>query len=159
VFRDRLQGAMRESFRQEFARWGTTDGRVLLRHDIEGGECSPALYGWVDVRLDVFLPERACSGLQSFVVGVLVLALCGNRHAGRMVASVLTKVGLPDLIARSPEQYTATATLLVGDPDRLVDLRSHLRERMVGSPLCNGKTFTRRLEEAYPEMWRRWAQG
>jgi predicted O-linked N-acetylglucosamine transferase (SPINDLY family) len=76
-----------------------------------------------------------------------------------MVASVLTQVGLPDPIARSPEEYIATATRLAGDRDRLVDLRSHLRERMLGSPLCDGQTVTRHLEHAYRVMWRRWAQG
>jgi predicted O-linked N-acetylglucosamine transferase (SPINDLY family) len=59
----------------------------------------------------------------------LVLTPSGNRHAGRMVASVLTQVGLPDLVARSPDEYIAKATRLAGDRDRLLDLRSHLRDR------------------------------
>jgi predicted O-linked N-acetylglucosamine transferase (SPINDLY family) len=75
------------------------------------------------------------------------------------VASVLTQLGLTELIARSPEEYVAAAVRLAGDRDRLAELRCHLRDRMLDSPLCDGATFTRQLEEAYRAMWRRWAEA
>src|SRR5262249_57487494 len=75
-----------------------------------------------------------------------------------MVASVLTQLGLTELIARSPEEYVAAAVRLAGDRDRLAELRRHLRDRMLDSPLCDGASFTRQLEKAYRAMWRRWAE-
>jgi predicted O-linked N-acetylglucosamine transferase (SPINDLY family) len=159
VFRDNLRGQAGEFFRQEFARRGMGEDRVLLRNEVEGGGSYLEVYRQVDVLLDVFPWSGHATACEALWMGVPVLTMYGNRHAGRMVASVLTQVGLPDLVARSPEEYIATATRLAGDRDRLVDLRSHLRERMLGSPLCDGQTFTRHLEEAYRAMWRRWAQG
>jgi predicted O-linked N-acetylglucosamine transferase (SPINDLY family) len=38
-------------------------------------------------------------------MGILVVTLAGDRHAGRICATVLTAVGLPDLIARAPDEY------------------------------------------------------
>jgi predicted O-linked N-acetylglucosamine transferase (SPINDLY family) len=76
-----------------------------------------------------------------------------------MVASVLTQLGLTDLIAETPEEFVTRAAGLANDRDRLRSLRSGLRERMRASPLCDGPAFTRGLEEAYRCMWLRWVRG
>jgi predicted O-linked N-acetylglucosamine transferase (SPINDLY family) len=89
-------------------------------------------------------------------MGVPVLTLLGDRHAGRMVASVLTRLGLTDLVAHTPEGFVARAVELANNPDHLAFLRAGLRERMCASPLCDGQTFTRQLETAYREMWLRY---
>jgi predicted O-linked N-acetylglucosamine transferase (SPINDLY family) len=89
-------------------------------------------------------------------MGVPVVALAGNRHAARVGVSLLTQVGLTELIAKSPDDYVRIATELAGDLDRLAALRMGLRERMRNSPLCDARTFTRNLEQAYREMWRKW---
>jgi predicted O-linked N-acetylglucosamine transferase (SPINDLY family) len=73
-----------------------------------------------------------------------------------MAASVLTTVGLSELIAESPEEFVALAVRLAGDLDRLASLRAGLRVRMAGSPLCDARKFTRGLESAYRSMWQRW---
>jgi predicted O-linked N-acetylglucosamine transferase (SPINDLY family) len=158
VFRDALRGETREYFRQEFERRGIPEGRVLLRHAVEGGGSYLGVYRDIDVLLDAFPWSGHATACEALWMGVPVLTLYGNRHAGRMVASVLTQVGLPDLIAHTPEEYITAAARLAGDRDRLASLRAHLRERMLGSPLCNSRAFTRHLEEAYREMWRRWAE-
>jgi predicted O-linked N-acetylglucosamine transferase (SPINDLY family) len=73
-----------------------------------------------------------------------------------MAADTLSAVGLPELIAESPEKYVAIAIDWAGDLERLAQLRKELRERMSASPLCDGRTFTRTLEETYRALWRRW---
>jgi predicted O-linked N-acetylglucosamine transferase (SPINDLY family) len=92
-------------------------------------------------------------------MGVPVVTLRGARHAGRMVASVLTQVGLTEFIADTPDQYLARAVQLAGDLGRLARLRAGLRGMMRDSPLCDGRGLTRSLEEAYRVMWRRWCAG
>jgi predicted O-linked N-acetylglucosamine transferase (SPINDLY family) len=76
-----------------------------------------------------------------------------------MVASVLTRLGLTEFIARTPEEFVGQAVELAADPTRLASLRGRLREAMRASPLCDGATFTRHLEAAYREMWQRWVEG
>jgi predicted O-linked N-acetylglucosamine transferase (SPINDLY family) len=88
-------------------------------------------------------------------MGVPVVALRGRTHAGRMTASVLTAIGMPELAADNPEGYIRAAAALAADLPRLGELRGSLRGRMSAAPLCDGAAFTRGLEHAYRAMWRR----
>jgi len=65
---------------------------------------------------------------------------------------------LPELIAQTPEQFVQVATGLANDLPRLSELRSTLRRRMEASPLMDAPRFTRNIETAYREMWRRWCE-
>ena len=85
-----------------------------------------------------------------------VISLRGQTHAGRMVSSVLTHVGLPDWIAETPEKYVEIAAHWANDLEGLARLRAALREQMRHSKLCDAKNFTACLENAYHQMWRRY---
>jgi predicted O-linked N-acetylglucosamine transferase (SPINDLY family) len=63
-----------------------------------------------------------------------------------MAASILSCLGLTDLIVQTPEAYRQKAVALASDGDRLADLHGSLRQRMQCSPLCDGASFTRGLE-------------
>ena len=89
-------------------------------------------------------------------MGVPVIALRGDRHAGRVSASLLTAIGMEDLVADSVEGYGEIALALAGDPARLRELRQSLRPHMVASPLCDATAFARKIEHTYRAIWRRW---
>ena len=89
-------------------------------------------------------------------MGVPTVTLLGERYAGRMVASVLQTVGLPELVAESADDYRRIAAALAADEGRRGELRATLRGRMLASPLCDGAAFTRGLEATYRQLWRRW---
>ena len=86
-------------------------------------------------------------------MGVPVIALVGNRHSARVGLSLLTQTGLTGLIADSREDYFRKAVALAEDRDQLVSLRASIRDRMKNSPLLDHAGFTRKLEQAYQEMW------
>ena len=157
VFRDGLRGSVAEDFRSRFQRRGIGEDRVLLRHRVErpGGYFS--VYQDVDVLLDVFPWSGHATACEALWQGVPVVTLLGERHAGRMVASVLTQVGLAELIASSPQEYVAQAAGLARSKDRLSALRFGLREQMRRSPLCDGAGLTKNLEATYRTLWRRWS--
>jgi predicted O-linked N-acetylglucosamine transferase (SPINDLY family) len=92
-------------------------------------------------------------------MGVPVIALAGNRHAARVGVSLLSRIGLNELIAETPEQYVEIACRLSADPLRLAGLRRGLRQRMLASPLCDAPAFTRDLERTYRELWRGWCDN
>ena len=73
--------------------------------------------------------------------------------------SMLDAVGLSHLAPADPAGYVAAAAALVGDPNRLAELRSTLRARVASSSLCDGKARTRQMERLYRAIWRRWAAG
>jgi protein O-GlcNAc transferase len=115
-----------------------------------------ALYHRVDIALDPFPYNGTTTTCEALWMGVPVVALRGDRHAGRVGASLLTQIGMTDLIADSVEAYVDTAVALAGDRVRLSELRHSLRSRMAASPLCDASAFTRKIEDSYRTMWQRW---
>jgi protein O-GlcNAc transferase len=117
------------------------------------------VYNQVDIALDSFPYHGTTTTCQALWMGVPVITLTGPSHVSRVGLSLLTTVGLPDLIAPTPEEYIRIATALANDLPRLTDLRQTLRQRMRTSPLMDGPSFTRDMESAYRQMWQTWCEG
>ena len=118
-----------------------------------------AHYGEIDIALDPFPYNGTTTTCEALWMGVPVITLQGDRHCGRVGASLLAAVGLDNLIARDVGEYVDIAVRLAGDRSQLEQLRGSLRATMAGSPLCDGPSFAREVEAAYRAMWRTWCQG
>ena len=68
-------------------------------------------------------------------MGVPVVTLAGNTPASRVGISLLSNVGLPELIAKNQNEYVKIAVDLATDMGRLQSLRERLRDMMQQSPL------------------------
>ena len=151
IMRNTLVGGVRERLYAEFETRGIPRQRIDMRNILPpGGHL--ALYHDIDIALDTFPWSGHTTACESLWMGVPVVTLCGDRHAGRMVSSILTAAGLTDCIAQTPDEYIAIARKLACSPDILQSLRQGLRARMSQSVLCDGKGFTKRLEDAYRKM-------
>jgi predicted O-linked N-acetylglucosamine transferase (SPINDLY family) len=91
-------------------------------------------------------------------MGVPVISLAGPTPLTRGGLSILSNVGLPELVAHSVDDYVAKAVALARDLPRLAALRAGLRERMQRSPLMDAPRFARNIEAAYREMWHQWCR-
>jgi predicted O-linked N-acetylglucosamine transferase (SPINDLY family) len=87
-------------------------------------------------------------------MGVPSVTLRGDTAVSRGGASILSHLGLDELIAHTPQRYVEIATSLAGDLDRLAALRANLRDRMRQSPLMDEPAYAREIEKAYRSMWR-----
>jgi predicted O-linked N-acetylglucosamine transferase (SPINDLY family) len=114
------------------------------------------LYQQIDIGLDTVPYNGHTTSLDSYFMGVPVVTLVGRTVVGRAGLSQLTNLGLPELIARTDEEYLHIAHNLATDLGRLADLRAGLRARMQASPLMDGAAFARNIEAAYRQMWRHW---
>ena len=117
-----------------------------------------AAYNRVDIALDPFPYNGTTTTCEALWMGVPVVTLRGDRHAGRVGASLLSQIGLPDLIADTVEDYIEIAVALANNLARLADMRGSLRPRLAASPLCDGQAFACKIEAAYRQMWRLWRQ-
>ncbi len=118
-----------------------------------------AQHGQIDIGLDPFPFAGGTTTCDALWMGVPVVTLAGQTAVGRGGASILTNIGLPELIATTPQQYLQIAESVAGDLPRLAELRRTLRPRMQASPLMDAPRFARNVEAAYRQMWRNWCQG
>jgi predicted O-linked N-acetylglucosamine transferase (SPINDLY family) len=148
--------ATRALFLARLGERGVPAERVELLAWQPGAAEHLALYHQVDIALDPFPYNGTTTTCDALWMGVPVITLRGHRHAGRVGASLLTQVGLTDLIADSIEEYVELALALAGNPGRLDALRRTLRPRMATSPMCDEGAFACKMEAAFRSMWQHW---
>jgi predicted O-linked N-acetylglucosamine transferase (SPINDLY family) len=158
VYRDTLRGRAAARLWERLAARGLGADRVELACEAAGGN-HLGVYAEIDILLDAWPWGGHATACEALWQGVPVLTLRDDRHAGRMVASVLQCVGLGDLVADTPEEFVAKAAGLASATSRLAAVREGLRERVQRSALCDAAGFTRGLEAAYRDLWRRRTQA
>ena len=125
-----------ESFRNNlaaiFAEEGVSADR--LRFEAVRGAHLP-FYNEMDISLDSFPQTGGTTTCESLWMGVPVITLVGETLFERLSYSSLMNGGLPELCARDTAGYVAAAVKLAKDPDRIIELRAGLRERMRASPI------------------------
>lgn len=95
--------------------------------------------------------------LETLVMSVPVITLCGQTYSRRASSALLLRLGLNDLVAGSAEEYVDLAVALADNRSVLEDLRGGLRERFLGSEICDVTGFVRELESTYRRLWRDWS--
>ena len=111
-----------------------------------------AQYRQADLFLDTLPFNGGTTVSDALWAGLPVLTQAGNRFAGRMAASLLDNVGLPELITHSGAEYEAMAHRLATEPGLLQGLRQRLAANTPTSPLFDTRRFTRHLERAFEHM-------
>lgn len=142
--------------RARFAAAGIDPARLDLVGFIKDAAGHLAAYNRIDIALDPHPYNGTITTCDTLWMGAPLVTLAGGRHAARVGASLMTAIGLPELVAATPDRYAAIAAELAGDLTRLMRLRMGMRERVRASALCDEPRFMRNLETAYRLMWRRW---
>jgi len=114
------------------------------------------LYAGVDVALDPFPCNGGTTTCETLWMGVPVVTLAGASFSSRAGLSILTTVGLEELIASTRGSYVEIGATLAADMERLSRLRQGMRGRLAASPLMDEPGYVRSLEGLYRGAWRRW---
>jgi protein O-GlcNAc transferase len=105
---------------------------------------------------DLFLDTRTCNAhttaSDALWAGLPLLAWPGDAFAGRVAASLLHAVDLPELVMTGEAAYVATAIALGRDRAALQGMREKLEARRLSAPLFDTARFTRNLEAAFDAM-------
>lgn len=139
-----------------FAKRGIDARRIKVQPWTQALKQHLELYNQVDIGLDTFPYNGVTTTCEALWMGVPVITLAGETHASRVGVSLLSNVGLPELIAETQDEYIGIAMNLASDIERLQLLRKSLRDRMARSPLTDAKQFTAHLEKCYRKMWETW---
>ena len=140
---------LRQHAAARFVEHGIPADRVTLLPYIPSTASHLSAYNDVDIALDTYPYHGTTTTCEALLMGVPVITLAGQAHVSRVGVSLLSAVGLGDLVAHTDEEYVRLAAALAGDAGRLRELRESLRDRLLASPLCDGVTFTRDLETFY----------
>jgi len=112
---------------------------------------------------DIFLDTWPCNGhttaSDALWAGVPVVTHIGQTFASRVAASLLTQVGLPELICEGDAAYEATVVALAADPPRRRALRVHLHAARASAPLFDSQQYAQEFGELLVRMAERHTQG
>jgi protein O-GlcNAc transferase len=149
------EGAHRDTVRNHFQSAGVDPARIEFLSMMWTLEYFRT-YHRIDIALDPFPYAGGTTTCDALWMGVPVITFPGQTAVSRAGVSILTNIGRPQWIARTPQQYVQIAADLAGDLKALNDIRFQLRSEM--SPLTDAVQFTRELESTYRTMWRQWCE-
>jgi protein O-GlcNAc transferase len=112
-----------------------------------------------DLFLDTLPYNAHATASDALWVGLPVLTRIGEAFPGRVAASLLNAINLPELITASSDEYERLAVDLAMHPERLAAIRQKLAANRLASPLFDTARFTRHIEAAYIAMYERYTSG
>ena len=155
----RNEGARRRIFKVLAAHGGIAPERVCFMGHEQSAADHLQRYHEVDLALDTFPYNGTTTTCEALWMGVPVLTLQGRCHAGRVGASLLSRVGLQEFVAQNQSDYVEKAVAWAERRESLGELRSSLRERLLGSPVMDAGRLARGLETAFREAWRAYCRS
>jgi len=148
-------GKARERLLRLFADKGVDARRIAFSERLPKGEFH-ALHREIDIALDAYPCNGGATTCETLWLGVPVVSLAGEEFRSRAGLSLLSALGLPQLVARNAAEYRAIAAGLAANPSELQRLRASLRDTMRSSPLCDAAAYTGALEDIYRGIWGEW---
>jgi protein O-GlcNAc transferase len=112
-----------------------------------------------DLFLDTFYYNAHTTASDALWAGLPIVTRLGDTFAGRVAASLLNAVGLPELITRTADEYEQLALELAADRDKLLLIKKRLADNRLKCPLFDTELFTKHIESAYQKMWERHLTG
>jgi len=112
-----------------------------------------------DLFLDTLPYNAHTTGSDALWAGLPVLTCKGSTFPGRVGASLLEAIALPELIVESLNEYEDRAVHLAHHPAELAGLRAKLAQHRLTKPLFDSERYTRHLERAYESMMVRYRAG
>lgn len=143
------------SLKLEFSNSGVNESRLDLRGWENFKHDHFKAYQDIDVALDTFPYNGTTTTCESLWMGVPVVTLSGSTSAGRVGEAILSRIGLTELVAQSPDEYLSTAVSIANNSAWRARFKEDIRSIML-EKICNRQQFTFCVESAYKTMWRTW---
>jgi predicted O-linked N-acetylglucosamine transferase (SPINDLY family) len=150
--------AASDNLRREAVRRGIPAERLVFASKMKLDQ-HLARHALADLFLDTLPYNAHTTASDALWAGLPVLTCIGNAFAGRVAASLLHAVGMPELITDNLVEYEAMALRLATTPALLAEVRNKLSRNRTSYPLFDTGRFCRHIEAAYIAMWERHQAG
>ena len=120
-------------------------GRVPLKDHLKRLEL-------IDLFLDTFPYNAHTTASETIRARVPILTLKGKSFPSRVASSILTNVGLENLIVSNLDDYETKAVSLANNYKDIESLKNHLSQEKNVSKLFDSKVFTKDLEKIYKKI-------
>jgi protein O-GlcNAc transferase len=147
-----------QNLRREAAGRGVDPSRLIFAPSLPLAEHLGRLAA-ADLFLDTLPYNAHTSASDALWAGLPLLTCTGGTFASRVAQSLLTAVGLPELVTHSLADYEALGLRLARSPGELAVLRNRLAGNRKAAPLFDTPRFVRNIEAAYETMWRTHVAG
>jgi predicted O-linked N-acetylglucosamine transferase (SPINDLY family) len=144
-----------KNLKAEALKRGISPSRIIFANRLPLPE-HLARHKVADLFLDTLPYNAHTTASDALWAGLPVLTLLGNTFPGRVAASLLHAVGLPELVTKRPQEYEQRAIELAHDPLTLKNFKDRLVANRLTKPLFDTALFTKNLESLYRQMVRRY---
>lgn len=141
----------RENMQREADQAGVARERLVFAPRVPPAEYL-ARFQLADLVLDTFPYNAGTTASDALWMGVPILTRSGCTYISRMAGSLLTAVGLPDLITDSLDEYECQAVRLGREPARVASYKRYLAEHGRGSPLFDLPLLVRDIETEFERL-------
>jgi protein O-GlcNAc transferase len=152
-------GGAVENLRREASARGIDPVTRLIFADRVGVEDHLARHRLGDLFLDTLPYNAHTTASEALWAGLPVLTCQGQAFAGRVGASLLFAIGLPELVTQNLTEYEDLALKLARHPTWLAEIKTRLLRNRDTHPLFDTDRFRRNIEASYLEMWKTWQRG
>jgi predicted O-linked N-acetylglucosamine transferase (SPINDLY family) len=146
------------NLRKEAERFGVDPHRMVFGKFL-AQEDYLARFRTMDLFLDTLPYNAGTTASDALWAGLPVLTRAGRAFAGRVAASLLNAIELPELVTSTAEQYEAMAIQLAENPELLHKIKRKLAQNRLNTALFDTRTFTKHLEVAFTMVQQRHAAG
>jgi len=144
-----------QNLKREAEARGISAGRLVFAEEVPQAE-HLARQKLADLFLDTFNVNAHTTTSDALWAGLPVVTKLGKGFAARVAGSLLTAIGLPELITESEEAYEALAFMLATDPNQLGQIKLKLDRNRLTQPLFDSERYTRHLEAGYEMAYDRY---
>ena len=146
------------NLKNEAARRGIDPARLIFAARLPVAE-HLSRHRCADLFLDTLPYNAHTTASDALWAGLPVLTQIGETFPGRVAASLLTAVGLAELITSTPQAYEDLAIELATNRERLAAIKHKLATNRLRTPLFDTQQYTRHIEAAYTAMYGRYQLG
>jgi protein O-GlcNAc transferase len=142
----------RGNLQQQALRLGVEPSRLIFADRIPIDRHLPR-HAHADLFLDTFPYNAHATASIALRMGVPIITVSGETMASRVAGSLLSHLGLEELIAENLDAYERLAICLATQPEELRRLRRKLSTALRTTDLFQGRQFAEKLEAVLWQLW------